>query len=321
MRGPAVALLTVALAARVSGASAVDYPDHTVRIIVPTAPAGAIDGTARALGAKLAERWGQPVVIDNKPGANMAIGTDLAAESAPDGYTLLVAHDGAMAMNPATTPGLPYDPMRDFAPVTLISELPFVLLVNKTVAAETAENLIALARQNPGRLNHASGGPAAQMAFALFRHMAAIDVVDIAYKGGALAVTSVMAGETQLALADIASASAGLESDKIRVLGVSSAARLARLPDLPTLRERAVPDYEYVVWIGVFAPAGTPNAIQAKIEADARAALNQPGLRARLEALQMEVRALPAGAFRARLAADVKKWSDLVRETGLRPTP
>ena len=251
----------------------------------------------------------------------MAIGTDLAAKSPADGYTLLVAHDGAMAMNVATTPNLPYDPLRDFAPVTLISELPFVLMVNAGVPAHTAEDLIALARKSPGKLNHASGGPAAQMAFALFKHMAGIDVVDIAYKGGALAVTSVMSGETQLALADVASANAGLQSDKVMVLGATSADRLARLPGVPTLKEHAVPGYEYVVWIGIFAPAATPKPILAQLEADSRAALAEPDLRTRLEALQMDVRATPAAEFRTRLAADITKWSNLVRDTGLKLGP
>lgn len=321
-----LAALVAATAPVISGSALAEnpgrpYPDHTVRIVVPTAPAGAIDGVARALGAKLAERWSQPVVIDNKPGANMVIGTDLAAKSTPDGYTLLVAHDGATAMNVATTPNLPYDPLRDFEPITLISSLPLVLLANAAVPAGSAGELLDLARRNPGKLNHASGGPASQMAFALFKHMAKIDVVDIVYKGGALAVTSVMSGETQLCLADIASANAGLQSDKVRVLAVTSAGRLARLPDVPTVTERAVPGYESVVWIGLFAPAGTPKPILGKIEDDARAALALPDLRARLEALQMDVAALPAPAFKKRLVADIRKWSELVRDTGLRLAP
>jgi tripartite-type tricarboxylate transporter receptor subunit TctC len=309
-----VAVLTVVCA----GAHAAGYPDHAVRIIVPTAPAGAIDATARALGAALSDRWGQPAVIDNRPGASMVIGTELAAKAAPDGYTLLVAHDGAMAMNVAAVPNLPYDPRRDFAPITLIATLPFVLMVNEGVPARSAEDLVELARKTPGKLNHASGGPAAEMAFALFKHMAGIDIVDVVYKGGALAVESVLAGETQLCLADIASANAGLSSPHARVLAVTSRERLARLPDAPWLGERAVPGYEYVVWIGLFAPAATPAPIIAKIEADARAALAEPGLRARLEALQMTVQAAPAPAFKQRLDADIEKWVTLVRETGLK---
>ncbi len=315
---PTMVLAALALALAAGAAAAAPYPDHSVRIIVPTAPAGAIDGTARALGAALSERWGQPVVIDNRPGANMVIGTELAAKAAPDGYTLLVAHDGALAMNVAAMPSLPYDPRRDFAPVTLIATLPFVLMVNEGVTARSAQDLVDLARRSPGKLNHASGGPAAEMAFALFKHTAGIDVVDVAYKGGALAVASVVAGETQLCLADIASATPALQSPHVRVLAVTSPQRLARLPDVPTLAERAVRGYDYVVWIGLLAPSATPGPVAAKIEADARAVLAEPAVRARLESLRMDVQATPAPAFKARLDADITKWTKLVRETGLK---
>lgn len=300
------------------GALAAAYPDHTVRIVVPTAPAGAIDGTARALGAALSDRWHRPVVIDNRPGANMVIGTELAAKAPADGYTLLVAHDGAMAMNVAATPNLPYDPRRDFAPVTLIATLPFVLMVNEAVPATTAPDLLDLARRSPGKLNHASGGPAAEMAFALFKHTAGLDVVDIVYKGGALAVESVVSGETQLCLADIASASPALQSPHVRLLAVTSPQRLAQLPNVPTLSEKAVPSYEYVVWIGLFAPAATPAPIAKQIEADARAALAEPAVRTRLQSLHMDVQATPAAAFKQRLDADIAKWTTLVRATGLK---
>lgn len=294
------------------------YPDHTVRIIVPTAPAGAIDGAARALGARLSARWHQPVVIDNRPGASMVIGTELAAKAPADGYTLLVAHDGAMAMNVAAVPNLPYDPKRDFAPVTLMSTLPFVLMVNKAVPARSAEQLVELAKRTPGKLNHASGGPAAEMAFALFKHMAGLDIIDVVYKGGAPAVESLVAGETQLGLADIASASPALQSPHIRVLAVTSAKPVPRLPQVPALGAHAVPGYEYVVWIGLFAPAATPAPILAKLESDARAALADPATRSRLEGLQMQVEGTPAAEFKARLDADIAKWTTLVRETGLK---
>ena len=311
-------LIAFALVFAARIACAESYPDRPVRIIVPTAPAGAIDATARAVGNQLSKRWGQPVIIDNRPGANMVIGTELAAKAAPDGYTLLVAHDGAMAMNVAAMPDLPYDPRRDFAPVTMIATLPFVLMVNDAVPAKSAEDLVALAKAGPGKLNHASGGPAAEMAFALFKHMAGLDIVDVAYKGGALAVGSVVAGETQLCLADIASASGGLKSPHVRVLAVTSPKPLAQLPNVPTLGARAVPGYEYVVWIGLFAPARTPAPILSRIEADARAALVEPALRSRLEGLQMNVEATPSHAFKQRVAADIEKWTKLVHETGLK---
>lgn len=313
-----MASIAAAVGLALTGPALAEYPEHPVRIIVPTAPAGAIDGAARALGAGLSARWHQPVVIDNRPGASMVIGTELAARAPADGYTLLVAHDGAMAMNVAATPNLPYDPKRDFSPVTMMSTLPFVLMVNEGVPAHSAQDLVEFAKRSPGKLNHASGGPAAEMAFALFKHVAGLDIVDVVYKGGAPAVESVVAGETQLCLADIASASPALQSPHVRVLAVTSAKPVPRLASVPTLGAGAVPGYEYVVWIGLFAPAATPAPILAKVETDARAALAEPATRARLEALQMQVEDTPVPEFKKRLDADIAKWTTLVRETGLK---
>jgi tripartite-type tricarboxylate transporter receptor subunit TctC len=313
-----LAALLAALAVTPRPGMSQTYPDHTVRVIVPTAPAGAIDGVARAVTQKLSERWGQPVVIDNKPGASMTIGTELAAKSPADGYTLLVAHDGAMAMNVATIPNLPYAPLRDFAPVSLMVSLPLVVMVNNGVAATSVKELIEVAKRNPGKLNHGSGGPTAQLALALFKHMAGVDIVDVVYKGGALAVTSCMAGETQICIADIASATSGMQSPQLRVLAVTSGKRLARLPDLPTVTESGLPGYEDSTWIGLFAPAATPQPILAKLEADVRAALQEPDVRARLAVLSVEIQGNTGAETKERLSADIKKWSDLVRETGLK---
>ena len=249
------------------------FPDRTVRIIVPTAPGGSIDTTARVVAGKLADLWGKPVVIENRPGAGMAIGAEAAAKSAPDGYTLLVAHDGTMAMNPLVYPNLAYHSQRDFEPVALLTSIPEVLLVNETVPAKSVQELIALAKANPGKLNHATGGTATLLALELFKAMAGVDIASIPFRGGAPAVIGVMSGETQIIFADLATANAGMQSGKLRTLAVTTSKRVPRLPDVPTIDESGVPGYDVSTWIGAFAPAGTPKTILDKIEAGIKQAL------------------------------------------------
>ena len=208
-----------------------------MRIIVPTAPGGSIDTTARVVAGKLAELWGKPVVIENRAGAAMIIGTEAAAKAAPDGYTLLVAHDGTMAMNPVVYPNLGYHSQRDFEPVALLTSIPEVVLVNEGVPAKSIQELVALAKANPGKLNHASGGTATLLALELFKAMAGVDITSIPFRGGAPAVTGVMSGDTQLIFADLATANAGMQSGKLRTLAVTTLKRAPRLPDVPTVDE------------------------------------------------------------------------------------
>ncbi len=191
-------------------AQATAWPEKPVRIIVPTAAGGSIDVTARVIAAKLAEKWGKPVVIENRPGAAMRIGADAVAKSPPDGYTLLIAHDGTLAMNAVVYKNLPYDPRRDFEPLPLIATLPEVLMVNVKTPANSAVELIELAKRNPGQLNHASGGTATLLALELFKAMAGIDIKSVPYAGGAPAVNALIAGESETLIADVATAAAAL---------------------------------------------------------------------------------------------------------------
>ena len=198
----AVALLGSPAGARAQARADQAYPERTVRIIAPTAPGGSIDTTARVIAAKLAELWGKPVVVENRPGAALIIGAEAAAKSAPDGYTLLVAHDGTMAMNPVVYPNLSYHSQRDFEPVALITAIPEVLLVNEALPAKSVRDLIALAKADPGKLNHATGGTATLLALELFKAMAGVDIASIPFRGGAPAVTATMSGDTQLIFAE-----------------------------------------------------------------------------------------------------------------------
>jgi tripartite-type tricarboxylate transporter receptor subunit TctC len=309
------AALTVCMAAH--PAFAQGYPDRTVRMIVPTAPGGSIDTTARVVAAKLGELWGKPVVIENRPGAGMIIGAEAAAKSAPDGYTLLVAHDGTMAMNPVVYPTLPYHSQRDFDAVALIAAIPEVLLVNAALQTASVGELIAFAKANPGKLNHATGGTATLLALELFKAMAGVEIASIPFRGGAPAVTSVMSGETQVIFADFATASAGMQSGRLRTLAVTTAQRVPSLPDVPTLDEAGVPGYDVATWIGAFAPTGTPKAVLGRIEEGVKQALASAEVKDKPEALGMQVRSGSSEDMRAVLAADIVKWGRLVKEKNI----
>ena len=299
-------------------AQAQGFPERAVRIIVPTAAGGSIDTTARVVAGKLAELWGKPVVIENRAGAAMIIGTEAAAKAAPDGYTLLVAHDGTMAMNPVVYPNLGYHSQRDFEPVALLTSIPEVVLVNEGVPAKSIQELVALAKANPGKLNHASGGTATLLALELFKAMAGVDITSIPFRGGAPAVTGVMSGDTQLIFADLATANAGMQSGKLRTLAVTTLKRAPRLPDVPTVDESGgVPGYDVATWIGAFAPAGTPRSIVGRIEADIKQALAAPEVKGKLEALSMEIRSGASEEMRAILAGDIGKWGRLVKDRNI----
>jgi tripartite-type tricarboxylate transporter receptor subunit TctC len=313
---PAGAALAAWLVAAPAGAQR--YPERTVRIIVPTAPGGSIDTSARVVAMRLAEIWSQPVVIDNRPGAAMIIGAEAAARAVPDGYTLLVAHDGTMAMNQVVYPNLAYHSQRDFEPLALIASIPEVVLVHERVAARSIAELIALARANPGALNHASGGTATLLALELFKAMAGIDITSVPFRGGAPAVTATIAGETQMIIADLATANPGLQSGRLRTLAVTTRTRVARLPDIPTVHEAGLPGYDVATWIGAFAPIGTPKPVVERIEAGIRQALAMPEAKAKLEALSMEVRAGSREEMRALLTGDMAKWGRLVADRNIR---
>ena len=307
-------ILIAAVAVAASAASAQNFPDHAVRIIVPTAPGGAIDTTARVIGEKLQEKWGKPVVIENRPGAAMQVGAEAVRRAPADGYTLLVAHDGTMAMNPLVFPNLAYDPQKDFEPIGLVISIPEAVMVNVHVPANSIAALIALAKKEPGQLTHASGGSATLLSLELLKSMAGIDIRSIPYRGGAPAVTATIAGETSMIIADLTTGAPGLQSDRIRPLAVTSLTRSKLYPQLGTVDELGVPGYEVNTWMGVFAPAGTPKHVAAEIETAIQVAVAMPDVRARFELTGANVRSGTAEELRQVLAADIAKWAKLVTE-------
>lgn len=321
LRACVIALSTGLASAAAMPAHAQTFPERAVRIIVPTAPGGSIDSTARLVGEKLQARWGKPVIVENRPGAAMRIGAEAVAKAAPDGYTLLVAHDGTMAINPVAFPDLPYDPQRDFVPAGLVISIPEAVMVNVAVPAKSVSELVALARKEPGRLTHATGGSATLLALELFKAMTATDIRSIPYRGGAPAVTAAIAGETSMIIADLSTGNAALQSDRIRPLAVTSRVRAKKYPDLPTLDEAGVAGYEVDTWIGFFAPAGTPKDVVAAIEAGIRDAVAAPDMRARFEQTGAEPRSGTAADLAGLLANDLAKWSRLMREKNIQIAP
>jgi tripartite-type tricarboxylate transporter receptor subunit TctC len=311
----------VALAAWITSAAAQGFPDRAVKIIVPTAPGGSIDTTARTIADKMQAKWGKPVIVENRPGAAMRLGAEAVQKSPADGYTLLVAHDGTMAINPLVFADLPYDPQKDFVPLGLVTAIPEALMVNVNVPAKSVVELIALAKKEPGQLTHASGGSATLLALELFKAMAGIDIRSIPYRGGAPAVTATIGGETSMIIADLTTGSPALQSDRIRTLAVTSKERSRKYPNVPTLDEAGVAGYEVNTWIGFFAPAGTPREAVSAIEAAIKEAVAMPDVRARLETTGANVRTGSAEEMRRLLAIDVAKWAKLVKEKNIKIAP
>lgn len=297
------------------------YPAKPVRIIVPSAPGGGIDASARIVGGKVQDYWGQSVLVENRAGASMIIGSEMVAKAAPDGYTLLVAHDGAMAMNPVVFRPLSYDPQKDFAPISLLTMAPLVAMVHPGTGFNTVADMVAWAKANPGKLNHASGGTATLLAMELFSALAGVQMTSVPYKGAAPALTSVMAGETQVAFADIGSGAAALKSGKVRVLGVATLSRSKLYPEWPTISDSGVPGYETRTWFAAFAPAGTPADIVERIGNDMRRALGEADIRQRFQGLNLEVVGSGGEELARVMRADTEKWGRLIRERNIKISP
>src|SRR2546421_7160654 len=267
------------------------YPDKPVRLIVPLSAGSAVDTLARIPAQKLAELWGQQVVVDNRVGANGTIGTDAAAKAPPDGYTLLLTNDAALATSPALYPKLPYDPVRDFAPITLAATIPVILVVNSSFSVSNVEELIKAAKARPGQIHYASGGngSAQHLPMEMFKLTAGIDLVHVPYKGLGPAFNDVVGGQIPVMFAGMSNVFPHLKSGRIRALAIGSAKRSAAMPDVPPMQEAGVPGFDYTAWAGFLAPAGTPAAIIEKLNADLSKALLLPEVRDKLATLGFEV--------------------------------
>jgi tripartite-type tricarboxylate transporter receptor subunit TctC len=311
-----IAALALALAA--GAAAQGNYPGGPVKLVVGFPPGGANDILGRLVGAKLQDAWGQPVLVENKPGANAIIATEFVAKSAPDGHTLLVGASGAMTFNPGLYDKLPYDPVRDFAPVTLLGSFPLVLAVHPSLPVQSVKELIAHARDAGGKLNYAAGSTPFQLAAELFKMQAGVSIAHVPYKGSAAAVNSVMANDTQLTFVDAPPVVGQIRGGKLRGLAVTSSTRAASLPELPTMAEAGMADFEVVLWASLFAPAGTPRPVIDRIQQQVAKTLQMADVRERLLGLGITPVGNTPDELSAILKADLEKWTRVAKSAGVK---
>lgn len=295
------------------------YPTKPIRLIVPSAPGGGTDFSARLIGSKLTEAWGQTVVIDNRTGAAGNIGVELAAKSVPDGHTLIIPIT-SFPVNPSLYSKLPFNTEKDFAPIVLVASAPLLLVVNPAVPAKSVAELVSLAKARPGQLNYANSGSGttAHLAGELFKRMAGVDVVGIAYKGGGPAVVDLIAGSVQIYFSTIPAALQQVKANRLRALAVTSATRINEIPDVPTVAESGLPGFQVIGWFGLFAPAGTPRPVVQKLNTEIVKVLKAPENRDRLSAHGL----IPGGGspedLGRFLSEEIARWHKLIQEAGIK---
>ena len=315
-------LAAVAAAALFSvGAAAQMYPTKPIRMIVGFAPGGGTDVVARVISQKLSVWYGQQVIVENRAGATGTIGADVVAKSAPDGYTLIMGHVNSHAIAPSMFKKLPYDALRDFAPVAYVGYVPNVLVVHPSVPAKSMKELIALAKAKPGGLNYASSGTGStqHLAGEMFKQLAGVDIVHVPYKGSGQAIGDLLAGTVSMNFDTMPPVIDHIKGGRLRALAISTPRRIAQLPDVPTFAEEGMSGFDVTNWYGVMAPAGTPREIVNKLNADINKAMQVPEVRARLEQVGTQMREGSAADFENFQKAEVTKYAKLVKDAGIQP--
>jgi tripartite-type tricarboxylate transporter receptor subunit TctC len=317
-RAIAGAVFLISLVAAVAWAE--NYPSRPVTIIVASTAGGGTDILSRIIAEQLSKELGQPFVVDNRPGAGSVTGTEVAAKAAPDGYTLQTGLNASMAVNPSLFPDLPYDPVRDFAPVGMLAQFPFVVVVSKNFPAHSIKELIALAKEKPGTINYASAGNGTgqHLSMELFKLMTGTNMTHVPYRGAAPAYTDVISGQVPVFIDNLASGLGQIKGGSVRALAVTSKERSPLLPDVPTVEEAGVPGYTYYTWFGEWAPAATPQPVIDTLHAAIEKALADPGVKDRLAALAGEPMHMPLAEVRPFLEAEIAKWGDVVKRAGIR---
>ena len=297
-----------------------DFPTKPVRLIVTFPPGGSTDAVVRIVAPKLAERLGQQVVIENKPGAGGNIGLVAVQQAAADGYTLGVGAAGGLAANVSLYPKMPFDPVKDFAPVSLLAHIPFVLVAHPSFEAKDLPALIDQARAAPGKLSvgHGGNGTAMHLSVQLLEQLGKIELTEIAYRGTGPATVAVLGGQIPLAMVDLPSAMAHVKAGKLKALAITGARRAPFLPDVPTMAEAGVPGYESTGWFGVVAPAGTPPAVLARLQADLTAALADPQVVKGARAIGVELAPTSATEFGRFIRSETAKWAEVIKVSGTR---
>jgi tripartite-type tricarboxylate transporter receptor subunit TctC len=303
-----------------SGAGAQDYPSKPIRILVPFAPGGAVDTTARILTTKMTERLGWQFVVDNRPGGNGFIATTAVAKSAPDGYTLLMAHTGEFAVNPAVFANVPYELDRDFVPITMVTDAPMLYLANSQVPFNTFQELVAAAKAKPGAISFSSAGNGSinHLAGEWLAVAAGVKMLHIPYKGGAPAATAIAAGDVQLAVVSIPGATPHLKSGRAKVIGITTAKRSTLDPAWATPRDAGL-DVDASIWVGLLAPKGVPQPIIDRLNAEVRKTLSDPDVQKRYADQGFETVGMSSADFHARIRKDAERYKAIVQAAGIKP--
>jgi tripartite-type tricarboxylate transporter receptor subunit TctC len=321
LRTLALGLFAAALVLAIPLAHGQSYPTRPVRLVVPFPPGGSADILGRALGQKLAEGFGQSVVIENRPGAGTAIAAEFVANAPPDGYTLMLGTVSSHAINPAVNPKLPFDPVRNFTPVAPVATIPFALIVHPSLPVKSVGELITYVRQRPGKIDYSSAGNGTSnhLAGELFESMTGTHMVHIPYRGSAPALQDLIAGRVSVMFDLVLTAAPHIKSGAVRGLAVTGARRSAVLPDLPTVAESGLPGYEVSAWFGIFGPAGMPRTVVDRLNAEIARGLATPDLQQRLVSQGAEPLAGTPDEFAAYLKSEIAKWAKVVKEAGIKP--
>jgi tripartite-type tricarboxylate transporter receptor subunit TctC len=314
--GPVAALALAAAPALATAADA--FPSRPIRLVVPFPAGGPLDIVGRELAQKLGEAWGQSVIVENKPGAGGNIGADYVAKSVPDGYTVVMGALSTHAVNPTLYPKMPYDAVKDFAPISMVAITPNVLVVSASSPFHSVQDLINAAKANPGKLAFGSGsiGSAGHLAGELFKIKTGTDITHVPYKGAAPATQALLAGDIAFIFDNLASAMAQVKGGKERALAVTTAKRSALAPELPTMAEAGVPGFDISTWFGLLAPAGTPQDVIAKWNVEVVKILNSPEMKAKLQQQGAEAAPMTPAEFAAFIAAEVPKYAEIVKASG-----
>ncbi|MSQ71330.1 MAG: tripartite tricarboxylate transporter substrate binding protein [Betaproteobacteria bacterium] len=313
----AVLLLGAAIVPSAQAQNENDYPNRRIRLIVSFTPGGGTDLMARAIAQKVSENWKQPVVVENRPGGNTVIGAELAARSAPDGYTLYLAINTTLVVNPSLYANLPYDPVKDFTPITLTHTNPMVLAVHPGTPAKNLAELTALAKASPGKLAYAYGAMPGQIAAEFYKSMAGIQILGVPYKGSAPAITDVLGGTIPM-IVDSSASLPFIKSGQMRAIAVTSSQRSAALPDVPTMAEAGLPGYDVAVWSGMLAPAGLARGIQNRLNAELVRVLRLPDMRERFSATGAILMGTTPEELARVIQTDRVRYDKIIKEAGIR---
>ena len=321
--GSMVLLMSALLGSVFSGlafAQTADYPNKPIKIVVTFPPGGSSDAIIRILSTRLNDKLGQPLVIDNRPGAGGNIGLSVVAKAAPDGYVLGVGAAGGLTANVSLYPQMPFDVAKDFQPITMLAAIPFVLVGHPSVPADNIQQLIAYAKSQAGKVSigHGGNGTAMHLSTALFTQMADLKLIEVPYRGSGPAAMDTLSGQIQLSITDLAAALPHIKAGKLKAFAVTSPKRLSNLPDVPTLAESGLTGYDSTGWFGLVAPAGTPASIIQKLNAEFTAALNDEGIKSQMRQSGMEPVATTTEGLDAYIKSETQKWGRVIRQANIK---